>query len=146
MAHTDESLRKLVERLNAFKADVTVTSTQFEDIEQVYGFTWNAHSIITHERIRLNAVSAVCFDWHHTYVSDGLGDAELGACMRACWKSKSRVTYAELGEYIMGWVLPKSMPSVKRLFEPKACKNNLAKGDFSCSASTFRTLAPLVLL
>ena len=85
------------------------------------------------------------YDWAHVYVNDGLADVELGQCMKHLQGARAHSTFAELGQYIDRFTLPKSSPSVTRLFTASANKNNLRKGGFTCSAGEFLTLTPIAL-
>ena len=85
------------------------------------------------------------FDWAHVYVNDGLADVELGQCMKALQGARAQSTFDELGHYVARFTLPKSAPSLARLFTASANKNNLRKGGFTCSASEFLTLTPIAL-
>ena len=81
----------------------------------------------------------------HAYVNGSLTDQELGQCMKHLQGARAHSTFAELGQYIDRFTLPKSSPSVTRLFTASANKNNLRKGGFTCSAGEFLTLAPIAL-
>ena len=57
--HTDESIRRMLDNLNAQRA--LLDANAFALKQQMYGFTWSKYSLITHERIRLNLIS--CHVW-----------------------------------------------------------------------------------
>jgi len=139
--HTDESLRALVLKLHGYK-DV-LTKAEFELREQLFGFNWTPHSLILNERLRLNAVSCLMFDWSHCYVCDGIADAEFGTLMKRLHTQRSATTYQELGSYVEAWTFP-AHRKLGHLFSESASKANLRKGAFNCTASEFLTLAPVL--
>jgi len=139
--HTDESLRAMLLRLHGYKG--VLAKAEFHLREQLFGFSWNPYSLILNERLRLNVVSCLMFDWCHCYICDGLADAELGALMKRLHTQKSATGYHELGRYIDSWTFP-ARCKLGHLFSESATKANLRKGAFNCTASEFLTLAPVL--
>jgi hypothetical protein len=78
--HTDDSLRLTVSKLNAWHG--VLSQAAFEKKEQMYGFNYNAFSVIANERLRIDAVSVLMFDWAHCSVCDGVADGEFGELIR----------------------------------------------------------------
>ena len=148
--HTDNSMRHLIQKLNAARANIELTPEVFQNIQNMYGFVWTPRSIVLHEHMRIDVVSAMMFDYAHTYFCDGLADDELGKVMKCVHKAKTKSTWQELGKYVKAWTWPRRFGSGQtaihnRLFNAKSIKKYLAAGDFSCSASEFVTLAPVLL-
>ena len=142
--HTDESLRATVAKLHSYKG--TVGTGHFAALEQIYGFTYCKHTVLLQEHLNIRAVRAVMFDWTHGYLCDGLGDEELGSCMKHFRMEGSPCSYEELGKYVEAWSFPKQWGNLNRVFNPTANANNLAKGKFSSTASELATLAPVLFL
>ena len=141
--HTNSSIRHVVERLHSKKGSVTAEA--FDTLEQLYGFNYNVYNLVLHERVRLNVVSSLMWDWCHCFVCDGIADVEFGLFMKVMTKNKTLSTYAELQTYVEGWALPKTLPSVARLFAEAPARNNLRKESFTSSASEFLTLIPILV-
>jgi uncharacterized protein (UPF0332 family) len=139
--HSDASLRYAVQKLHSMRAP----GRGFEALETLYGFGYNAYSLIVHERLNFRAASSLMWDWGHCYVCDGLADVEFGAFMKHMHTNRTEATYAELQSYSEGWSLPKSLPKVTQLFDETAARNNLRKGSFTSSASEFLTLIPILI-
>lgn len=145
--HTDETVRECVQRLNEHHdvfSDGHMTKETFEELERVHGWNWNAFSVILDEKVRLRVASSVMYDWAHTYVNDGLADMEMGQCMKVLHSSRSETTYAEIGLYAASFTYPKARGSPTHVFNEVASKNNLRKTNFTCTASEFLTLAPIL--
>jgi hypothetical protein len=139
-----ETLRRLDSHHDAFVAGA-MTKVEFQARESVLGWTWVRDNPLLTEKFRLRLASSAMFDWAHVYVNDGLADDELGMCMKVLHSNRTASTYRELGEYVARFTVPKSSPSVTRLFSQPAAKANLRKSGFTCSGSEFLTLAPMVL-
>ena len=137
--HTDASNHAAVRRVNE-----TIGTADADAIQRVHGWGYNVYSPIAHERILLNVVSTLMWDWGHVYVCDGIADVEFGLFMQTMHKAKADTTYKELATYVDPFVVPKSLPDVKRLFDDAANRNNLRKGSFTSSASEFLTLFPIL--
>lgn len=146
--YTDEDVKTTLERLDshheAFVAGA-MSKVEFEARESVLGWTWVRDNPILNEKYRLRVASSAMFDWAHVYVNDGLADDELGRCMKVLHTNRTASTYHELEQYIARFTLPKSSPSITRLFSESASKANLRKCGFTCSGSEFLTLTPIVL-
>lgn len=141
---TGETIRESLRRLVQFKR--TLPKARFEEMETLYGFRLTDRSIILNEELRLDAVSALMFDWAHCYVCDGLADEEWGRFMKAMSSARSKTTYKEFGQYVATWTFPKALPgNVGHLFTDSANRNNLARASFSSTASEFLTLCPVML-
>ena len=74
--HTDDSIRRMLVKLGEQRAVLDANAFAFK--QQMYGFTWTEHSLITHERIKLDLISAHMWDWAHLLCCDGLADVEVG--------------------------------------------------------------------
>ena len=75
-------------------------------MEQIYGFTYNPHTILLNASLAIQAVSSCMYDWAHGYVSKGVADDEWGAFMQ--WMHRNTATqYEELAGYVASWTLPK---------------------------------------
>ena len=146
--YTDENIRETLRRLDshhdAFLAG-RMSKAEFDARETVLGWTWARNNPILADKYRLRIASSVMFDWAHIYVNDGVADDELGRCMKVLRSPRADSSYRELGDYIARFTLPKSAPSITRLFSESANKNNLRKTSFTCSFSEFLTLAPIAL-
>ena len=145
--HTDESIRQLLIRLKQHHDNLIarrITKEAYEAKSMVLGYNWTPYNIILNEKFRIQVASCVMFDWGHTYVCDGLGDTEFGMCMQVLHRHRLPSTYAECGEYVNTFTTPKSAPDVSKLFSESANRNNVKKGSFSCTASEFLTLAPIL--
>ena len=146
--YTDENIRETLRRLDshhdAYMAG-TMSKAEFEARETVLGWTWVRDHPALVDKYKLNIASCVMFDWAHVYVNDGVADDEFGRCMRVLHSHRTDSSYHELGEYVARFTLPKSAPSITRLFSDSAIKNNLRKSSFTCSFSEFLTLAPIAL-
>ena len=140
--HTDESLRAAVRKLHAYKGVLAQEELQLR--EQLFGFNWNPHNLLLNERLRLNAVSCWMFDWAHCYVCGGIADVEFGTFVKSLHTVKRPTTYKELGRYLAPWAFPKAFGKLDHLFSEPAIKTNLAKGSFSCTASEFITMTPVL--
>ena len=119
--HTDDSLRLTVSKLNDWHG--VLSQAAFEKKEQMYGFNYNAFSVIANERLRIDAVSSLMFDWAHCSVCDGVADGEFGELMKFLHVNKARTKYAEIGAYVSSWTFPKGVGGVTRLFEEKTAHN-----------------------
>jgi hypothetical protein len=147
--HTNESIQATVRRVNALHAglianDKTVVQNG-EDYRlrcQVLGWSWSSANIVLNEKFNIKLADSIMYDWAHCYVHDGLGDNELGQCMKDV--PKEIASFEELGEYSYTFTFAKCHPNPKHLFEPAANKNNKKKGSFSCTGSEFLTLAPVI--
>ena len=143
IAHTDVSIRRSVETLNACKPLLGVEA--FKDKEQIYGFTWNPVSIITDPRLLVPVASCLHFDWAHCLVCDGCVDHEFGLFMHhMMFRRRTTASYAEFREFLREWLLPKHWGDMMHLFTDEANKNNHRKACFNCSASEMMSLAPLL--
>ncbi len=146
--YTDQDIRETLRRLDhhhvAFEGGA-MSKDEFVARGQVLGWNWIRNNPILNEKYRLRIASSVMFDWAHVYVNDGLADDEFGKCMKVLHSNRTATSYAELAEYVARFTLPKSSPSINRLFSESSNKNNLKKAGFTCSGSEFLTLAPIVL-
>ena len=75
----------------------------FEDLEQVYGSTYNPCSVLLNETFLMDRADIIMYGWAHCYVSNGLGDTEFGMFMHTMSTCTSRgggdpsdCTYANL--------------------------------------------------
>ena len=84
------------------------------------------------------------FDWAHCYVCGGIADVEFGTFTKSLHTLKRPTTYKELGRYLAPWAFPKAFGKLDHLFSEPAIKTNLAKGSFSCTASEFLTMTPVL--
>ena len=140
--HSNSSLRHLVRTLHEYK--LTMSNADFELREQLFGFTYNTYQLLLNESLNLDVISITMFDWAHCMVADGIADAEMGRCMKYLFSHHSHTTYSECGSYICAWKFPKGTDRIDHLFERNTIKNNLRKEDFSCGASEFLTIAPVL--
>ena len=139
--HSNYTLKCALKKLHEKKD--TVSATQFKILEQMYGFAWNPYNVILNERYDIELVSALSYDWAHGYLCDGAADAELGLVMQ-CLQRQTPVGYKDLGAYVQGWTFPKTLGSVMHLFKEVACRQAVRKGVFTCTASEFLTLSPVL--
>lgn len=103
-AHTNDSLRDVITRLN--NARPNLNATRFAEMQKLYGFTWTPSSIM-HHPLRIDVADGVMWDWAHTYLCGGIGDNEFGLVMKSLHVQRSDTTWADLAEYIQSWILPK---------------------------------------
>ena len=109
------------------------------------GFKYNPASLIVHPRIRLNAASLTMYDWAHCLICDGICDNEAGLFFKELSKNQRHVSSIyEFGWYGLQFSHPKSLPSLKSILQPKRLDANLVNSHFSCSASEFLTLYPIL--
>ena len=111
--YTDETLREAVRRLHAAKGDVT--KTDFDQLQQQYGWGYVKEDLLLDEHIRLDAISITMVDWSHTYIANGIADVEFGEFMHTM--RKTQTTYKELGSYSSSWSYPRLYASLNNLFE-----------------------------
>ncbi len=145
--HNDDSLRNTVRALHnhhaAWKAK-RMKKEQYDEKSACLGFNFNAKSIILNTCFMLGIASIVMYDWAHTYVCDGLADTELGQCMKAMHTARTPTRFSELGEYVASFTFPRNCGNPNHLFTESANRNNAANGGFTCSASEFLSLAPIL--
>ena len=139
--YTDETLREAVRRLHAAKGDVT--KTDFDQLQQQYGWGYVKEDLLLDEHIRLDAISITMVDWSHTYIANGIADVEFGEFMHTM--RKTQTTYKELGSYSSSWSYPRLYASLDHLFEHKKTVAHLKNRNFGCSASDFLTLLPVLV-
>ena len=144
--HTDETIRATVRRLNAhhtlFKAGA-LTKGKYDLKSAMLGWNWTPHNIILNEKFRLQVASSVMYDWAHTYVNDGLADTEFGQCMKKLQGTASN--YMEAGVYVSTFSFPKAQTSRwEHLFSADSNRNNYKKGSFTCTATEFLALTPVL--
>ena len=65
--HSDKTLRLAVQKLHSMKG-----CANFDDMEQVYGFSYNPWNLLLNHRLQLNAASTLMYDWAHCFVCDGV--------------------------------------------------------------------------
>jgi hypothetical protein len=140
--HTDASILATVARLNGYKD--TLSNSELQVRQTILGFNYNEFSLVTNARVALKVASTVMYDWAHVYVCDGVADAEYGACMQALHKGKAATTYSEFAAYLSSWTFPKMYGDLAHLFSESANRNNVKKGSFTCTASEFLTMAPVL--
>ena len=119
---------------------------QFEEYEKVHGFNWSPHSIILNEKVQLEAASSIMYDWGHCLVCDGLCQDTLGRTFKAFQQARiTDTSYGEMKDYAKRFTLPKCHDlDEDRLLGATSARNNLKSSDFSCYASEFLKLAPII--
>ena len=141
--HDDDSLKQLVQRLHELKP--VLSNAEFEKKTQIFIFNYEPSTIILNERLRVNVVSCIMYDWGHIYVCDGIASDEFGMCISQFRKARDPETsYDEFGRYYEGWVVP-GKREYAHLFSKEKIKNYNNKGGFSCIASDFLGLACILL-
>ena len=101
---------------------------EFELMEQIYGFTYNPHTILLNASLAIQAVSSCMYDWAHGYVSKGVADDEWGAFMQ--WMHRNTDTqYEELAGYVASWTIPKSFGKLGHVLKRDACAKKNAVND-----------------
>ena len=75
------------------------------------------------ERLRLNVISCLMWDWAHMYASDGVGDHAFGILMKELKTSGSQATYAEVGLYCNSFTWPARAPAIAPLFTAERAKH-----------------------
>ena len=83
---------------------------------------------------------SVMYDWAHTYLQDGICDAEFGTFMASC---REVASYTELGEFVRAITPPRAFPRLGSLFEPNKIRNALKNYKFQSDCGEFCTLAPI---
>lgn len=145
--NTNEGIRKDVARVNElhdlFMAG-NISKDEFDDRCTAIGWVYTPAFTILNPKFNLQLADTIMYDWAHIYVHDGLGDTELGICMRAYHSARTETTYAEIGEYMSGWTFPARAPNIKHLFTKSANTNNIRKSGFTCLGSEFLTIAPVL--
>ena len=76
--HTDASIMHML--MNMAAKVGTMSATQFEKLQQMYGFSYTPHCI-SMQGYGLKCISHTCMDWMHTWVVSGIFALELGALM-----------------------------------------------------------------
>ena len=146
--HTDETIRHTVSKVNEYHEqwlNGDLTKDQFGELQQVLGWNYSPCDVVLNRRHNLYIASMLMYDWAHVYVHDGIGDHELGQCMKVFHSNKSMTSYSELGDYVGTFQFPKNAPALGHLFTKAANANNAKNGTFSCTGSEFLTLAPVLL-
>ena len=147
--HNNVSLREALKELQALKGTITDTELELRE-SNIYGFSRGPRNILTEDRFAIDAIDASMNDWHHTYVSGGIGDTEFGTFMREMHRSITQdrlqhsCTYPILGEYLSQWRWPKIRGNPMHLFDDEHAKRFIKSGDFGSNASEFLTLAPII--
>ena len=141
--NTDASVRGMLATLNRMH-NLRVDPNEIALKEQMYGFKWSKHSLILHERIRLSLMSSHMWDWAHLLCCDGLADVEVGLFFKRLQQSRSQSSMQEFATFALSFTLPKCYTSLQYILAPDRIKNNLKKGDFSCSASELLTVLPML--
>lgn len=101
----------------------TMTKDAFETAQTVRGWNWTPADVILNQRFQLDLPNIIMFDWAHLYVHDGLADVEFGLAMSALQKaSRGTTSFAECGNVISRFELPKSAPSLGHLFTDEKTK------------------------
>lgn len=146
-AHTDESIRQVVRRVNFLHGELLahrLTQEEYKLRSSVLGWNWSPANIVLNERFRVDVASCLMYDWAHVYVHGGLADTELGQCMKVFYSNRCVTSFKEMGEYVATFALPKKAPNPEHLFSKSANANNAKKGSFSCTGSELLTLAPIL--
>ena len=55
-----------------------MTNTEFDQLQQQYGWGYVEEDLLLDEHIRLEAISITMVDWSHTYIANGISDFEFG--------------------------------------------------------------------
>ena len=143
-----DTLRTITRKNNADHAAWQagrISKAAFEEAETRRGWCWTPANIILNDRFQLNVTKMIMFDWAHIYVHDGLGDVEFGLAMSTLQKeSKYNTSFAECGQVVSQFQLPKSTPKLDHLFHDDKNRNNYRKKSFTCTGSQFLTLTPLL--
>ena len=143
--HTDDSIRRVVQELSSSASDMR--PDQLAAKEQRLGWNHSTYSLIAHERIRLDFISTHMWDWAHLLLCDGLADVECGYFFKRLQRQASaRSSMQEFADYVNEFTLPSVMGSVNYILSADRIRLNLQKAQFSCSASEFLTVAPLLQL
>ena len=136
------SIRTLLVRLWAHRP--LLSQTKFEHMESLYGWNYNPHNLILNERVRLDVVATLMFDWAHVlYLCSGLMDDEAGLCFKALHKERATTLYNELKQYDAAWTYPKIHEGAGAQFCDKKFNSNLKKSTFDGSASDMLTVRPV---
>lgn len=109
-----------------------------ERIGMYNGFSATPYQLIGRSLVRPS--HSVMYDWSHTYLQDGICDAEFGTFMASC---KEVAPYAELGEFVKAITPPRAFPRLDSLFEPSKIRNALKNLKFQSDCGEFCTLAPI---
>ena len=148
--HSNASLRDVLKKLETLKG-TTMTKGEFEDLEtNVYGFKWSPRNILANARFGIDPADSIHFDWGHTYLENGVGDAEFGIFMKTMHQATTKhkfnhsCTYKVLGEYVAKWKLPKARGELMHLFDEDHARRFINSGNFSCSSSEFLALTPIL--
>ena len=143
-----ETLQTIVRRNNADYAAYQAGKMNKDDFEKAQtrrGWNWTPANIILNERFQLDLPRMMMLDWAHIYVHDGLADVEFGLALSALQKqSKHNTSFAECGQVVSQFELPKSAPTLGHLFQAEKNKNNFRKKTFSCTGSEFLTMTPML--
>ena len=122
-----------------------LNTTAFELRETMLGFKYNPASLLVHPRIQLRVASVMMYDWAHCYICDGLADVETGMFFKALSRTATHVSSIfEFGAYALQMTHPKDLSSLQEIMQPKRLEANLKNEHFSCSASQFLTLYPIL--
>ncbi|CAK0815790.1 unnamed protein product, partial [Prorocentrum cordatum] len=83
---------------------------------------------------------SIMYDWSHTYLQDGICDAEFGTFMSSC---RTVASYAELGELVRAIAPPRAFPRLGSLLGPNKIRNALKNDEFQSDCGEFCTLAQI---
>ena len=141
--HTDETIRATVTDLYASKD--TLSNNAFQARETVLGFSYNPYTLVLHHRLMLNVVACTVYDWAHSFICDGIGDSETGWYFKSLSQNHCESSLSEFGTYALSFTSPRSIPSIENMFTADRCRLNLEGSKFTCSASGFLTIVPMLL-
>ena len=126
---SDESVRDVLKYLGEQKGNVSKTA--WKHMQQYSGFNYVENGVLLCTELGLPAVSALMFDWMHTFLSGGVWNTEcalLIEALKGCGMTQEDL-YCELQEYT--W--PSAIAS--RGVSGKAVFRKAQSSEVKCSAS-----------
>lgn len=128
--HTDETVLATVRYLSEQKG--SMSNARFKKQEQALGFNHNELGFLHSQIIRLRPVSALMFDWMHTYCVSGLWNVETGLLLSKL--DSVGLTQGLIDSEVKKYVWPRSLSS-RGVTGIGIFEKEDQEGDVKCSAS-----------
>ena len=137
--HTDESLRRLILRLQDSAAawrDGTITKAKHEELLQIHGYKYSPEHIVLDSRLRYKAISSLFFDTMHVWCIDGIFERELRATMQAIQADSTgrepMLSWSDMDAYLQRWSWPKQFASGANVCETKTYQATASETLSAC--------------
>lgn len=147
IAHTDESVWHLYDELVRLQGRVGVG--EMATRQRAAGITLSPHSVLGDVPLRdhFRPVSSLCFDWQHTYLSNGIASLELFVFLKSCKASGLTDIYPLLERYCKSnWQWPAGQAqkgkAIHQVFN--SSREKASREHWKSGASELLTVYPLV--